>query len=75
MMRATTEQYSHSMNMTVCQNNIQHQTYQSMYTSYSSVISVNMHKGNFHPLSQPLTTSDIHIHTKEKKRKKAKAKL
>jgi hypothetical protein len=29
-----------------------------MYTSYTSVISVNMHKGNSQPLSQPLTTAD-----------------
>jgi len=46
------------MNMTVHQSNIKHQIYQPMHTSYTGVISVNMHKGNSHPLSHPLTTAD-----------------
>jgi hypothetical protein len=58
MMRATTDMYSHLMNMSVCQSSIRHQVYQHMYTSYTSVISINTHKENSHPLSQPLKTAD-----------------
>jgi hypothetical protein len=58
MMVATTEKYSHLRNMTVHQSNIKHQIYQPMYTSYTGVTSISMHKGNSHPLSQPLKTAD-----------------
>ena len=60
-MMTATEMYCPLKNMTVSQSNITNQIYQHMYTPYTSNISVKKHKGNSHPLSQPLKTADTQL--------------